>query len=68
MVKMLTHFIDYIKPQIRQYILTFVKIMILIQNIGRKTLHITQKAVVRYPLCESSGYDKQAKAGKPPQI
>ena len=26
------------------------------------------KAVVRYPLCESSGYVKQAKAGKPPQI
>jgi hypothetical protein len=27
-----------------------------------------QKAVVHYPLCESSGYVKQAKAGKPPQI
>ena len=26
---MLTHFIEYIKPPIRQYILTFVKIMIL---------------------------------------
>ena len=68
MVKMLTHFIEYIKPQIRQYIVTFVKIMILKQTVGWKTLHITHKAVVHYPLCESSGYVKQAKAGKPPQI
>ena len=43
-------------------------VRILKQIIDWKTLHITHKAVVHYPLCESSGYVKPTKAGKPPQI